>query len=28
VYVQLPEINGTSRIDVQVSGASLLRGPG
>lgn len=25
VYVQLPEINGTSRIDVQVSGASLIR---
>jgi len=24
VYVQLPEINGTSRIDVQVSGASLI----
>ena len=28
VYVQLPEINGTSRIDVQVSGASLILGSG
>jgi len=28
VYVQLPEINGTSRIDVQVSGASLILNAG
>jgi len=28
VYVQLPEINGSSRIDVQVSGASLIRDAG
>lgn len=29
VYVQLPEINGSSRIDIQISGASLIlnRGP-
>ena len=26
VYVQLPEINPSSRIDVQISGASLIRG--
>jgi hypothetical protein len=28
VYVQLPEINGSTRIDIQVSGASLIRGGG
>jgi hypothetical protein len=30
VYIQLPEINGSSQIDVQVSGASLIlsHGPG
>jgi hypothetical protein len=28
VYVQLPEINGSSRIDVQVSGASLILNAG
>jgi hypothetical protein len=28
VYVQLPEINPASRIDVQIGGASLIRGRG
>jgi hypothetical protein len=28
VYVQLPEINGSSKIDVQVTGASLIRDSG